>query len=71
MTPGPTVVLGKATPAESIDMVVPSTMIVVAGAFSPILYVVPEIMATVGPIEKVKPLTTVTIVEVATAEVRA
>lgn len=63
--------LGNATPAEPIDNVVPSTMIVVAGAFSPILYVVPEIMAAVGPTVKVKSLTTVTIVEVGTDEVRA
>lgn len=47
--PGTIVVLGRPIPSEPIETFVPCTEIVVAGALSPIRYVVPEIMATVGP----------------------
>lgn len=53
------------------EIFVPCTEIVVAGAFSPIRYVVPEIMATVGPTVIVKPPIAVVNVVVAGGTVAA
>jgi hypothetical protein len=62
--PGATVVLGSPTPPEPMDMLVPPTTIVVAGAPCPIRYVVPEMMAAVGPTVSVRSPMAVVIVAV-------
>ena len=60
--PGATVVLGKPRPPAPIEMLVPATTTVVAGAPEPTLYVVPEMIAAVGPTVSVRSLTVVVMV---------
>lgn len=57
-------VLGNPTPLDPTETVAPSTVIVVADAPGPTLYVVPAMTATVWPTVTVKPSPTVTVVAV-------